>query len=107
MKQIVYIETSIPSFYYEIRTEPEMVSRKKWTREWWDSFRHNYRLITSEAVKEELSSGDYPNKDKTISLLNDVPLVHIESSVTEIIQTYLNHKLMPENPINDALPILL
>ncbi len=24
MEQIVYVETSIPSFYYEIRTEPEM-----------------------------------------------------------------------------------
>ena len=36
MKKRVYIETSIPSFYCEIRTEPEMVARCSWTREWWD-----------------------------------------------------------------------
>jgi len=36
MKPKVYIETSIPSFYHEIRSEPEMVARKQWTREWWE-----------------------------------------------------------------------
>ena len=36
MKPRVYIETTIPSFYHETRTEPEIVVRRKWTREWWD-----------------------------------------------------------------------
>ena len=34
MKRKVYIETSIPSFYYEVRTEPEMVARHEITRRW-------------------------------------------------------------------------
>jgi len=29
---IYYVETTIPSFYHEVRTEPEMVARKDWTR---------------------------------------------------------------------------
>ena len=29
----VYVETTIPSFYFEKRTEAEMVVRKEWTRE--------------------------------------------------------------------------
>ena len=66
MKPTVYIETSIPSFYYEIRTEPTLVARKAWTRQWWDHQRHDYILVTSEAVLEELERGDYPNKEKTI-----------------------------------------
>ena len=29
----LYIETTIPSFYYNQRTEPEMVARCNWTRQ--------------------------------------------------------------------------
>ena len=58
MKARVYIETSIPSFYYEIRQEPEMVARRQWTRYWWDHERGKYDLVTSEAVIIESSRGD-------------------------------------------------
>ena len=54
MNQRVYIETSIPSFYHEIRTQPEMVARRGWTREWWDNHRSNFEVLTSAAVIEEL-----------------------------------------------------
>lgn len=33
MLQKVYIETTIPSFYYNQRPEPEMVTVMNWTRE--------------------------------------------------------------------------
>ena len=39
MKPSVYIETSIPSFYYEVRTEPDNVARRNWTRQWWNLHR--------------------------------------------------------------------
>jgi hypothetical protein len=52
MGQRVYIETTIPSFYYEVRTEPEMIARRNWTRTWWDNRRHAYLLVTSEAIIE-------------------------------------------------------
>jgi len=32
----IYVETTIPSFYHEVRSEPEMVARRNWTREWWN-----------------------------------------------------------------------
>jgi len=35
MKPRVYIETTIPSFYFETRSTPEMVARRQWTRHWW------------------------------------------------------------------------
>ena len=54
----VYIETTIPSFYFETRNEPEMVARKNWTREWWDEYRSTYITVTSEAVLDELNKGD-------------------------------------------------
>ena len=42
MKPTVYIETTIPSFYYSDRTEQDMVVVKDWTREWWREESHNY-----------------------------------------------------------------
>jgi hypothetical protein len=107
MNPLVYIETSIPSFYYEIRTEPEMVARKIWTREWWDNHRRNYTLVTSEAVLEELQTGDYPSKEQVTALMQQVSLVHIELAIREIVETYIQHRLMPRDPIGDALHLAI
>jgi hypothetical protein len=30
-----YVETSIPSFFFEVRTQPDMVARRDWTRARW------------------------------------------------------------------------
>jgi len=103
MKPKVYIETTIPSFYYEIREEPEMVARKNWTREWWDQNRTDYEVVTSEAVLEELSAGDYPEKQHIISLLDDFSLLEIGTEIIEIMDVYIAHKVMPNDPAGDAL----
>jgi hypothetical protein len=63
----VYIETTIPSFYYEVRSTPDMEARRAWTRDWWDNQRHYYDLVTSAAVIEELSQGHYPSKEQALA----------------------------------------
>lgn len=103
MKKIVYVETTIPSFYQEIRTEPEMIARRNWTREWWDNQREHYQLVTSMAVIEELERGDYPNKEQTIELVADIPLLSINTEIHEIVETYIRRKLMPADVMGDAL----
>ncbi len=50
----IYVETTIPSFYFEVRTDPTMVSRRQWTREWFDVSNQVDELVTSSAVLEEL-----------------------------------------------------
>ena len=37
MNRLIYVETSIPSFYFETRGQPEHQARRNWTREWWDN----------------------------------------------------------------------
>jgi hypothetical protein len=103
VKLKVYIETSIASFYHEVRTAPDMVARRDWTREWWDKYRQNYLVIASEAVLDELNRGDYPNKDQALTLMGDVPLLEIDDPIIEIVEAYIRHKLMPQNPLGDAL----
>jgi len=103
----VYIETSIPSFYHETRTEPDIMVRKNWTQHWWDFKREAYELFTSEAVMHELEGGDYPTKHDALSLLEDVPLLAITESVSEIVETYIRRSVMPTNPAGDALHLAL
>lgn len=107
MKKVVYIETTIPSFYFENRTEAEMVARRNWTREWWDDQRDHYQLVTSMAVIEELDRGDYPNKSNTIQLLDEVPILETATEVIDIVETYIKRKLMPSDVKGDALHLAL
>ncbi len=59
----IYIETTVISFYFNVRTEPEMVARENWTRRWLDAaLAGNDELVTSLAVKSELDGGEFPNK---------------------------------------------
>lgn len=107
MRQRVYIETTIPSFYYEVRTEPEMVARRNWTRSWWDDQRHAYELVTSEAVLDELEAGAFPGQDKALELLSGVPLVPVEPAIIEIVEAYIQRLVMPRDPTGDALHLAL
>jgi predicted nucleic acid-binding protein len=107
MKSKIYIETSIPSFYYEIRTEPDMVARKEWTRFWWNKVRNQYEVVTSIAVLDELNKGNFPNKEEVIELMNDIPLIDIEPEIAEIVQTYIQNQVMPNDPLGDALHLAI
>jgi len=103
MSRRVYIETTIPSFYHEVRTEPEMVARREWTRQWWDERRGEFESVTSEAVLRELENGQFPQKTDALSLIKDVPLLDIDEAIADIVDAYINHHVMPADPAGDAL----
>ena len=52
MRTVVYIETSVPSFYYEVRTDPDMVARRDWTRAWWRVASERHELVTPLELQE-------------------------------------------------------
>ena len=107
MKKRVYIETSIPSFYCEIRTEPEMVARCNWTREWWDQQSYHYELVASLAVIEELEKGDYPTKSDTLALIESISILPVEEPIPEIVEAYIARKLMPCDIIGDGFHLAM
>ena len=107
MKSSVYIETTIPSFYHEVRTEPDMVARRVWTREWWDDHCKDYELFTSDAVIDELERGDFPNKDEALSLVKNLPVLEINQPVIDTVSAYISHQLMPADPTGDALHLAI
>lgn len=107
MPRTVYIETSIPSFYHDIRTEPEMVARRNWTREWWEKCRRSFSLLTSDAVTDELASGNFPNRSKALALIRGIPRVRIEPAIAGIVSVYVRKRVMPRDPEGDALHLAL
>ncbi len=107
MQQTVYVETTIPSFYYEIREEPEMIARRDWTRKWWTFARQRQDLVTSPAVINELEQGNYPSRAECLELMEPLPLLAIDVDVMDIVQTYIDRQVMPADPAGDAMHLAL
>ncbi len=107
MKPSVYIETSIPSFYYEVRTEPDNIARRDWTRQWWNEHLANYDVYTSEAVIEELEGGVFAGREDALKLIERLPLLDINEPIADIVATYISHHIMPNDPAGDALHLAI
>ena len=106
-KPRVYVETTIPSFYHETRTAPDIVARRRWTRRWWSGALGRYELVTSSPVLDELAGGPRERIAARLALVRELPLLAIEPGIGEILQAYLRHKLMPADPAGDALHLAL
>jgi hypothetical protein len=107
MKPRIYVETSVISFYHDVRTEPEMIARRDWTQRFWQMAQTDYVLLSSLAVIDELEQGIFTNQQQMIELVNDLPIVPIDENILEIVDTYIDHKVMPGDPRGDALHLAL
>jgi hypothetical protein len=107
MARRTYVETSIPSFYFELRSQAEMVARREWTRAWWASAAGKTELVTSLAVVEELERGDFQARADCLALIAPLPVVAIDAAALEIVQAYIHHRVMPADPTGDALHLAL
>ena len=107
MKPTVYVETSIPSFFYETREGAQFVAMRQWTQEWWEHEAKNYHGVTSDAVINELQTGNHPYKKEKLHLLKNTPLLDITPQIEEIVEVYLTHFLMPKNDVGDALHLAI
>jgi predicted nucleic acid-binding protein len=103
----VYVETTIPSFYHEVRESTDIVVRREWTRRWWERALESYELVTSPAVLEELAGGRPEQGQLRLSLVQDLPLLPIEPPILEIVEAYIRYRLMPTDPGGDALHLAL
>ncbi len=103
----IYIETSIPSFFYETRDEPEMVARKNWTHRWWKQHRTQYELFTSDGVIAELSEGEYPSQADAINLMDGIQRLEAIDEIADIIDVYIDNHLMPRERLGDALHLAI
>jgi len=107
MKSTVYLETTIPSFYYETRTDAEFVAMRDWTRQWWNKRKDGYKCFISIAVLDELESGNHPKKKEKISLISRIDYLEINDEIEEIVEVYIANHLMPQDVVGDALHLAI
>lgn len=108
MPKLIYIETTIPSFYTEIRSGAEVRLRRKWTREWWHQPHAGQKLVTSFVVQEELEQiPDLKRREAALQLIRPLEQIEFAPAVDEIVEVYLAHKLMPREGLGDAAHLAL
>ena len=107
MQKRIYIETTIPSSYYTLRTDEESLIRQKLTRQWWDEYAELFLLTSSTAVVQELRRGSEPITSNRISLLEGVELFDPTVEISQIAQIYMERLIMPQEPQGDALHLAI
>jgi len=103
----IYIETSIPSFYYTLRTDPESIARRNWTHQWWRENSEKSTLLTSAAVIAELRKGTSEKTKDRIALLDAMEILTMTDEVVEIAHIYIDKLVMPNDPQGDALHLAI
>ena len=107
MNRLIYVETSIPSFYFETRPSPENQARRNWTREWWKIAHTSETLVTSLGVLEELEVAPEPKRSECLGLLSSLPLLTDSEKVDALVEIYIANKIMPADADGDALHLAL
>jgi hypothetical protein len=102
MSALIYVETSIPSFYFETRPELEHQARRQWTREWWEVAKVRDRLVKSAAVIAELRMAPEPKRSDGLALLAPLQALTSPPEVDDLTSAYIAHKLMPRDAAGDA-----
>nr|VFJ49918.1 MAG: Predicted nucleic acid-binding protein, contains PIN domain [Candidatus Kentron sp. DK] len=107
MKTRIYIETTIPSFYYTLRKDVESQAMMNWTRRWWSELAPEFTLVTSTAVIAELRRGTGETVEQRLSLLENAELLKVTRYIDDIANIYIEKRLMPNDPNGDALHLAI
>ena len=108
MKENIYIETSIVS-YLTSRPSRDIIiaAHQQITNSWWDNFRNDYQLFTSQLVLDEASSGDSFASEKRIQRLENIDLLDITDDTIEITENLLKNHCLPSKAVEDAMHIAI
>jgi hypothetical protein len=98
----VYVETTIPSYYFETRRDARARAWQHATRVWWDQHRHRYELVTSRFVLDELGLSPEPKRTAAMELLGVARVLPVSPALDPIIHAYIQAKLMPRGSAGDA-----
>ena len=107
MQKRIYIETTIPSSYYTLRTDEVSLARQKLTRQWWDEYAELSILTSSTAVIDELEEGSRQVTLDRLALLDGIEILDPTVEIVHIAQIYIDRLIMPKGPQGDALHLAI
>ena len=102
----VYIETSIVSYAAAWPSRNIVTAGfQQQARDWWDSQRPKFDLVTSQLTLNEAAAGDPAAAADRLKLLDGLPLVDISSDANELASRLLAAHTMPQKAAADALHV--
>jgi hypothetical protein len=108
MKPTVYIETTIVSYLTAwpsrdiVRLGDQMV-----TREWWDTQRDHFELVTSELVIIEASAGDPTAAEARLNVLKGIAVVTSNEAANALAAALVATAALPAKSMRDALHVAI
>jgi predicted nucleic acid-binding protein len=103
-KETLYLDTSVPSAYYDKRTK----DRQKATIKFWREVLLGYEVYISEITVREI--GDTKNetlRKKFRNLIKGFKVLKINEKIQNLSRTYIEKGIFPERYIDDALHVAI
>jgi predicted nucleic acid-binding protein len=104
MKPTVYLDATIPSFYYEDRPGAILQAWREITVAFWDQAAAHYECCVSDETLRELQDVGYPEekREKCLALVSALPRLALTPEVTDLAAYYVAEHAMPANDLGDA-----
>jgi hypothetical protein len=106
MKEAVYIETSVVS-YFTSRPSRDIIvlAHQEITRQWWPKAVQRFDVFISEVVVEEAGAGDPGAAKMRLAELKDFQHLELNEKVEKMAQIYIEQLNIPQKAIRDAVHI--
>lgn len=101
VKEKVYLDSSIPSYYFDERDS--LKNFIEVTKLWWSEMSGSYEIFISDAVFNELNYGNYPRKNEILKFISTIPVLPMSADVEQIAEFYISNYVMPKSLIGDAI----
>lgn len=103
-KEKVYLDTTIPSAYFDKR-EPE---KMKIARQLWKILFLRYDVYISDVTVVEITATpDIIRRNQIIRLTKNIPVLLTSEEVKKIAQRYITRNIIPEKHLEDALHLAI
>lgn len=105
MKQKIYIETSVVSYFVSNTSENILIAaRQLATKKMWDIMK-TFDVFISDIVVQEASQGDKLQANLRIEIIKDFKALKIDDEAKKLAKALLNGKSIPKKFPEDALHI--
>lgn len=101
MREKVYLDTTIPSYYFDERQSLSVFIEI--TKKWWSEMSGSYDIFISDAVLQELHEGNYPKKDEIFNFTSSLQLLKEVKEIEQIVEFYVENFVMPRTLVGDAV----
>ena len=104
MKEQVYLETSVVSYYASRSSNNVIVlAKQRITEQWWPEAVNRFEIFISEAVVEEAAAGDPEASAKRLGVLEGFAFLDIDEQVQSVSEFYVQRLAIPPKAQPDAV----